>query len=154
MIRQIDEIVSGQSNPVSWLVYFASLSLLVSSRSPCERLHVGCVLIDSNNRILSTGYNGFLRRAKHESIVRDNHEQAIVHAEQNAVSHAAKSGISLEKSTAYITHYPCVNCFKILIAAGVTRIYYLKDYKNDEVVAKLSEEVVVPCIKLDGVWNL
>ena len=69
---------------MSWDDYFSSLSLLISSRSPCHRLHVGCVLVNEK-RVLSTGYNGFLPGAEHKSVVRNNHEQATVHAEQNAI---------------------------------------------------------------------
>jgi len=64
---------------ISWTEYFSDLAKLVSKRSPCERLQVGCVLV-KNNRIIATGYNGFLPNAPHESIVVDNHEQATIHA--------------------------------------------------------------------------
>ena len=84
-------------NEIALIDYYNSLCLLVK-----------------DNRIISQGYNGFLPGAEHKSIVRNNHEQSTVHAEQNAVSHAAKSGISLEKSTAYITHYPCIICCRLL----------------------------------------
>ena len=90
---------------MSWDDYFSSLSLLISSRSPCHRLHVGCVLVNEK-RVLSTGYNGFLPGAEHKSVVKNNHEQATVHAEQNAISYAAKNGVCIKGSTAYITHYP------------------------------------------------
>ncbi len=43
---------------IKWDEYFASMALLASSRSPCERLHVGCVIV-KDNRVLSMGYNGF-----------------------------------------------------------------------------------------------
>jgi dCMP deaminase len=59
---------------ISWIGYFKELAQLVSKRSPCERLQVGCVLV-KDNRIISTGYNGFLPGAEHISIVVDNHEQ-------------------------------------------------------------------------------
>lgn len=122
---------------LSWHEYFASMSVLASARSPCHRLHVGCVLV-KNNRVLSMGYNGFFSGAPHTSIIANGHEQATVHAEQNAISHAARVGIALDGSTAYITHYPCVNCYRSLVATGITHIYYLDDYRNDAVVADLA----------------
>ena len=70
-----------------------TIATVTSLRSPCERLKVGCVLV-KDKRIISTGYNGFLPGAKHESIVRNNHEQATVHAEQNTISNASKNGIN------------------------------------------------------------
>lgn len=132
---------------ISWQEYFSELAKLVSKRSPCHRLHVGCVLVKENH-IVSTGYNGFLPGAAHESIIADNHEQATVHAEMNAVADCARRGVSVEGATAYITHYPCINCFKALVAAGVKRIFYLEDYKNNEIVEKLRMSCGVELNKL------
>ena len=121
----------------SWEQYFKIIVSETSSRSPCHRLQVGCLLV-RDNRIISQGYNGFLPGAPHESIVENNHEQATVHAEQNAVSDCAKRGVSCDGCTAYITHYPCINCFKIMAASGIREIKYINDYKNDRNVIKLS----------------
>jgi len=118
---------------------------LASVRSPCERLQVGCVLV-KNNRLISMGYNGFLGGCKHKSIVRDNHEQATIHAEINAVTDAAKRGVSIDGAEAYVTHYPCLNCYKALASSGVKKIYYNTDYKNDPVVEKLG--YCIPIINL------
>ena len=73
----------------------------------------------------------------HKSIVINDHEQATVHAEQNAISDSAKRGVNVNGSTAYITHYPCINCFKILVASGIKEIKYLNDYKNDKIINEL-----------------
>ena len=121
---------------LSWEDYFMSTALLISCRSSCNRLHVGCVLV-KNNRIISAGYNGFLPGAPHESIVVNNHEIATVHAEQNAISDCASRGVSVKDATAYITHFPCINCAKILAASGIKEIVYLNDYKNDSNVLTL-----------------
>jgi dCMP deaminase len=118
---------------------------LASVRSPCERLQVGCVLV-KNNRLISMGYNGFLGGCEHKSIVRDNHEQATIHAEINAVTDAAKRGVSIDGAEAYVTHYPCLNCFKALASSGVKKIYYNTDYKNDPVVEEL--DYGIPLIRL------
>jgi dCMP deaminase len=69
--------------------------------------------------------------------VRDGHEQATVHAEQNAIADAAKRGVALEGATAYVTHFPCVNCAKILAAAGIASVKYLRAYHNDPLVFDL-----------------
>lgn len=127
----------------SWDEYFMATAFLMSSRSACERLQVGCVLVSSGehkNRIIAAGYNGFLPGARHCSHVRDGHELATVHAEQNAIADAARRGISLEGSTAYITHFPCVSCCKILAAAGIKGVKYYSDYKNDPLVHELFAE--------------
>jgi dCMP deaminase len=117
----------------SWDEYFKEIVQVTAKRSPCERLQVGCLLV-KDNRIVSQGYNGFLPGCHHQSIVRDGHEQATVHAEQNAIADCAKRGVSCEGCTAYITHYPCIICCRILLAAGITQIKYINDYHNDELV--------------------
>ena len=63
-----------------------------------------------------------------------------MHAEQNAIADAARRGVSLEGATVYITHFPCINCAKILAAAGIRQIKYHNDYRNDSIVAELFRE--------------
>ena len=133
LVDEIRSLLSNQNNRIDWDTYFMSLAFLIASRSSCSRLNVGCVLV-KDTRVISVGYNGFLPKSPHNSIVVNGHEQATVHAEQNAVSDCAKRGISCNGSTAYITHYPCINCFKILVSSGITEIKYHEDYKNDSII--------------------
>ena len=112
---------------LSWDEYFSKIVKVTAERSPCERLQVGCLLV-KENRIISQGYNGFLPGCPHESIVRDNHEQATLHAEKNALMDCAKRGVSCEGCTAYVTHYPCIICARLLLAGGIQKINYLNDY--------------------------
>jgi len=128
-----ENIINKNIKRPDWDEYFKQMAILTSSRSPCERLQVGCVLV-KDNRIISQGYNGFLPGAPHESKIINNHEQSTVHAEQNAITDCAKRGVSSNNCDAYITHYPCVNCMKILCASGIKNIYYINDYKNDPLV--------------------
>jgi len=131
----------------SWNEYFKEIVLATSKRSPCKRLHVGCLLV-KENRIISQGYNGFLPGCPHESIIRDNHEQATIHAEQNAICDCAKRGVSCIGAVAFITHYPCLICARLLLAAGISEIYYIHDYKNDELVEVLAKQKCVPITKI------
>ena len=132
---------------ISWDEYFSKIVVATSERSPCERLQVGCLLVN-DNRIVSQGYNGFLPGCPHESIVRDNHEQATLHAEQNALMDCAKRGVSCNGCTAYITHYPCIICTRLLLAGGIKKIKYVNDYKNDELVQKFTDQCGVCVEKL------
>lgn len=146
----LDKLVSDVPRP-SWDDYFMATALLLSTRSSCERLHVGCLMVSSGkhpNRIVAAGYNGFLPGAPHDSKVRDGHEQATVHAEQNAVADAAKRGVSLQGSVCYITHFPCINCAKILASAGISEICYRHDYRNDPLVAEIFGQAGVAVRKL------
>jgi dCMP deaminase len=131
----------------SWDEYFKEIVQVTSTRSPCERLKVGCVLV-KNNRIVSQGYNGFLPGCPHHSIVRDEHEQATLHAEQNAICDCSKRGVSCEDSTAYITHYPCIICTRLLLASGISEIKYIHDYKNDELVDVFCIQMGVKIVKI------
>ena len=131
----------------NWNEYFKEIVQVTSKRSACERLQVGCLLV-KDNRIISQGYNGFLPGCPHKSIVRNNHEQATVHAEQNALADCAKRGVSCNESTAYITHYPCIICCRLLLASGIKEIKYLEDYKNDELVKVFSDMMNVSLIKI------
>lgn len=105
-----------------WKEYWADIATLVATRSTCDRMHVGCVIV-RDNIILSTGYNGSLRGAKHcddagHEMV-DGHCVRTVHAEVNAICQAARLGIKLDGATAYVTHEPCHRCAKALWQAGV-----------------------------------
>jgi dCMP deaminase len=126
----------------SWDEYFRKIAEVTASRSPCHRLHVGCVLV-RENRIISQGYNGFLPGCPHESIVRNGHEEATVHAEQNAISDCAYRGVSCKDCIAYITHYPCIICLRMLLASGIKKIKYIHDYRNDELVERFCEQLGV-----------
>ena len=143
----LDTIKNYNDKRLSWDEYFINLAFLVSKRSPCERLHVGCILV-KNSRVIAAGYNGFLPKTSHKSIVRDNHEQMTNHAEMNAICDCAKRGVNSDNSIAYITHHPCIICFKLLASAGITQIKYHDDYKNDELVKQLATEAGISIQKL------
>ena len=126
----------------TWDEYFKKIVLATRERSACERLQVGCLLV-KDNRIVSQGYNGFLPGCPHISKVRNNHEQATVHAEQNALCDCAKRGVSCMDATAYVTHYPCIICCRLLLASGIKEIKYIEDYKNDELVSYFCDQANV-----------
>jgi dCMP deaminase len=123
----------------TWNEYFKEITLSTLKRSPCERLKVGCILV-LDNRIISQGYNGFLPGCPHTSIVRNNHEQATVHAEQNAICDCAKRGVSCNDAVAYISHFPCLICARLLLASGIIKIFYINDYNNDVLVDVLCKQ--------------
>lgn len=150
-IDLIAEATEQFSHRPSWDEYFMATAILLSTRSSCERLKVGCAIVTGGkrkNRLVAAGYNGHLPGSPHVSMLRDGHEQATVHAEQNAVADAARRGSSVEGCVAYVTHYPCINCAKILAAAGIAEIRYRLDYKNDPLVAPLLKEAGVQTMQL------
>lgn len=150
MLKSVIELVNKNQSRLEWDEYFMSIAFLASMRSPCERLHVGSVIV-KNNRLVSMGYNGFISGAPHTSRVRDNHEQSIIHSEVNAIVDCARRGASLEDSKIYITHYPCINCFRSIAGCGIREIIYYNDYRNDTMVAQLAEESFIIIRKMvDG----
>lgn len=125
----------------SWQEYFMNIAKIVSERSTCDRAYVGCVLVNKDNRIVSTGYNGSISGNPQCDEVghtmRDGHCIATIHAEMNALLYCAKEGISVKNSVCYVTHFPCLNCTKALIQAGISKIYYENGYRIDEYAVKL-----------------
>ena len=149
-LNDIINIISNWDNNsrLSWNEYFLATAFLISSRSPDKRLKVGCVLV-KDYHIISVGYNGFLPKLEHKSHMDNGHEQATVHAEQNCISDCAKRGVETNGAIAYITHYPCINCFKILASSGIKQIYYKNDYRNYPLVSELANESSIYILKLE-----
>lgn len=128
----------------SWDEYFMEITEMVASRSTCDRAFVGCVIVNMDNRIVSTGYNGSVSGNPHcldvGHTMRDGHCIATIHAEMNALLYCAREGISVKGCKAYVTHFPCLNCTKALIQAGIKEIYYKEDYRVDEYAVELLEK--------------
>jgi len=125
----------------SWDQYFLTITRQVAERSTCLRAQVGAVIVRDKN-ILATGYNGspaglphcldvgclIYRSTTPAGEVEENCFRCI-HAEINAIAQAAKNGAGIRDADIYITHTPCIHCFKVLINTGIRRIFYEKPYK-------------------------
>lgn len=151
LVDQVIEITGQLGQRPSWDEYFMATAFLLASRSACDRLHVGCVIVSGapeKHRLIAAGYNGFLPGTPHRSRVYEGHEQATVHAEQNAIADAARRGSSVGGAAAYVTHFPCITCAKILAAAGIRSIKYHIDYRNDPLVREVLGEAGVEVVKL------
>ncbi|MEW5981130.1 MAG: deaminase [Acidobacteriota bacterium] len=148
---RIAGLLESHPDRPSWDEYFMATALLIASRSACGRQHVGCILVsggEHSHRIVAAGYNGYLPGTPHRSRIRNGHEQATVHAEQNAIADAARRGVSVAGSTAYVSHFPCIHCAKVLAAAGIRTVKYHFDYRNDPLVAELLGEAGVMVTRL------
>jgi dCMP deaminase len=120
------------SERLGWDSYFINLAKYIALRSTCDRLSVGCVIV-KDNRVIGTGYNGSVSGLGHCGEVGHLYNDQgrcirTVHAEQNALLTADKT--LLKGSTAYVTHYPCEICSKLLVQAGISRVVYLEPYEN------------------------
>ena len=138
---------------LSWQEYFMNLAMTVSQRGTCDRAYVGCVIVNKENRIVSTGYNGSIKGNPHcdeiGHTMRDGHCIATIHAEMNALLYCAKEGLSVNGCIAYVTHFPCLNCTKSLIQAWISKIYYNNAYRVDDYAKELLERNKIPYIKID-----
>ncbi len=136
----------------SWDEYFMEITEMVATRSTCDRAFVGCILVNRDNRIVSTGYNGSLSgNPSCDEIghtMRDGHCIATIHAEMNALLYCAKEGIKVNGCKCYVTHFPCLNCTKALLQAGITEIYYKDDYRVDEYALELIKNNNIKLVKM------
>ncbi len=129
------------SERLSWDQYFLMITRQVAERSTCKRAKVGAVFVRDKN-ILATGYNGAPAGLPHctdagcliyesrtpSGEIEENCFRTI-HAEINAIAQAAKNGASIRDADIYITHTPCLHCFKVLINTGIRRVFFEKPYK-------------------------
>ena len=142
----------------SWPEYFMDITRMVAKRSTCLRRSVGAIVV-KDKRILATGYNGApagLRHCEEVGCLRENgsipsgtrHELCRgLHAEQNAIIQAAYHGISISHGTLYCTNKPCVICSKMIINAGIVRIYYAEGY-DDSLSDEMFEEAGMEILRL------
>lgn len=137
--------------------YFMNIAQTVAERSTCLRRQVGAVLV-KDKRILSTGYNGApvgisnccdtgkcMRTARGIKSGTDLDIDYAVHAEQNAIIQCALHGVCTEGATMYVTHQPCIQCTRMIINAGVSKVVYLHKYPNAEFAEELMQMAGVVC---------
>ena len=140
---------------ITWEKYFMLQAIMLAARSTCTRLHVGAVVV-KDGRIIASGYNGSVSGTPHctevGDLLVDGHCIRAVHAEQNALMQLAKMGISADGAQVFVTDFPCVHCTKLLLQAGVTKINYLRNYRNDDFVTELldAKKVTIAQVKVDG----
>ena len=125
-----------RQNYISWDEYFMGVALLASMRSKDPSTQVGACIVDNENRILSTGYNGFPQGCSDDDFPWNRDESLgetkynfVVHAELNAILNSR--GKSLTDSKLYVALFPCNECAKAIIQAGVTEVIYLSDKYKD-----------------------
>ena len=144
-----------------WDSYFMEIARIVSKRSTCKRRSVGALIV-KEKRILSTGYNGAPMGLKHcieAECLRDRlnvasgerHELCRgLHAEQNAIIQAAYHGVSINGADIYSTHLPCSICIKMIINAGIAKVFYADGYPDDLAMEMIKESgVALAKVELD-----
>jgi len=117
-----------------WDERFMNLALHVSSWSKDQSTKVGCVLASPGRDILAVGYNGFPRGLNDD--LSDRHQRPAKylwteHAERNAIFSAARVGVSLLGSTMYLPWFPCPDCARAIVQAGIATLVALRPNLSD-----------------------
>lgn len=133
---------------LSWIDYFKNLSIGVSLRSPDPKKSVGCIIIDHDNRIISTGYNG-LPPGFPEYIInwgdRDSVKKIIIHAEANALLF---SRVNCKGHIMFCTLSPCIECLKLIKVSGINTVYYIEKYKNYDMIESIAKLFEITLIQI------
>jgi dCMP deaminase len=144
----------------SWERYFMSIAQQVATRSTCLRRQVGCIIV-LEKRIVSTGYNGApsgLPHCEEVGCIREDQRVASgerhelcrgLHAEQNAIIQAAMHGTAVRGGAVFCTHKPCILCTKMLINAGVSRVFFAEGYE-DSMADEMAREAGMDLTHLPG----
>lgn len=133
-----------------------SVALIMAKRTTCQRKQVGAVLA-KEGRILSTGYAGAPAGHPHCSSVCDLSQPCTrtVHAEANAIAFAAKVGIATDGATLYTTVSPCIDCAKLIVNAGISKVIYFEKYRVMDGLILLSDSgILVEQSNLSSELNL
>ena len=117
---------------ITWDEYFMGVALLAAKRSKDPNTQVGACIVDENNRILSTGYNGFPHGCSDDEFpwAREGQDVEtkypyVVHAELNAILN--NRGKNLTGARIYVALFPCNECAKAIIQSGIKEVVYLSD---------------------------
>lgn len=108
---------------------YLEMARIWAGNSYCSRRQVGALLV-KDRMIISDGYNG--TPAGFENVCEDENgatKPYVLHAEANAITKVARSGNSSLDATLYVTASPCLECAKLIIQAGITRVVYSDDYR-------------------------
>ena len=116
---------------------YMRMALIWAENSYCKRRQVGAILL-IDKMIISDGYNG--TPSGFENVCEDENNETkpyVLHAEANAITKVARSNNSSEGATMYVTSSPCIECAKLIIQSGITRVVYANSYRLSDGVELL-----------------
>ena len=124
-------------------IQYLRMAGIWAKNSYCKRRQVGALMV-KDRMIISDGYNG--TPMGFENICEDENGETkpyVLHAEANAITKVAKSNQSSEGSTLYITASPCMECAKLIIQAGVSRVVYSENYRISDGIELLKRANII-----------
>lgn len=145
-----------------YLNYYKEVLESSTKMSTCRRLHVGAIIV-KEGRVKSSGWNGTMPGQPHCNEIfseEDSTSEAFYeahgkfsaenegHAEMSAIAYAAREGVATNGCDMAVSHTPCSACAKVIILAGIKRIYYIEKYDRDLTGMALLEKCGVECIQL------
>ena len=137
----------ARNDYLRWDEYFMAIAKLSALRSKDPNTQVGACIVDSNNRILSIGYNGapdvFPWDREGERL--ETKYAYVCHAELNAILNYRGSRKDLEGATIYVDLFPCNECAKLIIQSGIKKVIYLSDKYKDTDDVKISKKLMDEC---------
>lgn len=136
-----------RSNYINWDEYFMGVALLSGERSKDPNSQVGACIVSEDNKILSIGYNGFPRGCSDDEIsweregeFADTKYPYVCHGELNAILNY--TGTTLKNSRIYVALFPCNECAKAIIQAGIKEVIYKSDKYADTEATKISKKLL------------
>ena len=133
---------------ITWDEYFMSIALLSAKRSADPLTQVGACIVDSNNKVVSIGYNGMPRGIddcnlswNRNGTDLDSKYLYVCHAEFNAILNT-RDGSQLKGCRVYVTLFPCNECAKAIIQTGIKEIVYLSDKYADSIETRASKKML------------
>ena len=145
--RQDNRMSDKRQDFISWDEYFMGVAMLAARRSKDPSTQVGACIVDDDNRILSTGYNGFPYGCSDEEYpwarasenANDTKYPYVVHAELNAILN--NRGKNLTGARIYVALFPCNECAKAIIQSGIKEVIYLSDKYAETVGVRASKRM-------------
>lgn len=119
---------------MDWDNYFMGLARAVSARSKDRSTKVGCVIVGPDNGVRASGYNGFPRGINDAAPERHDRPENYAwteHAERNAIYAAAKNGIATDGCRAFLPWFPCMDCARALVQAGIVEVVGIRPDTSD-----------------------
>lgn len=128
---------------------YLRMASIWAENSYCKRRQVGAILV-KGQMIISDGFNG--TPAGFENICETPEgvtKPYVLHAEANAITKVARSNNSSQGSTLYVTASPCLECAKLIIQAGITRVVFNEMYRISDGLELLTR-AGVECVHIES----
>ena len=113
-------------------VRYLKMARIWAENSYCKRRQVGALIV-KDKMIISDGYNG--TPSGFENVCEDENNVTkpyVLHAEANAITKIARSSNNSDGATLYVTAAPCIECAKLIIQAGISRVIYSEEYRIED----------------------